>query len=764
MNTKKILKKLPYYFLLALLTMGAVAIIGFLSFSGMYALWPIISLALSSFILSVAYEGEIYFQNIKGSLNKLFKPNYLKYQLARDYLLEQFTKKIDPIDTSAEDCPQFFKVYEARLRKLHKFSHKRLDAKSQLKKRQLEKNLNDLEKWFSTQLFSSKTKNQQLTDYEISLRNWIKSNQQNESQQLLKERNSTHKAVKFGSGIAGVLMGIGITYLLVEAFAVLPFLAGISAAALPFIIIPLALVAGAAYTLLIYNAATDMIHNKTLNKWYTTLSKDFEKGITVRHVAIAGAAVLLLALNIVLTLCTAGTWWTIVTKGKPLFSWMANTLKYVFAVTISTIIGCAQLIFNLQNTSDSLDLIYDAIMAESSIFTKIAKHFVVTFDHIIATENWLQILNPFRLLLKLTVTPLRLIAFFGHLISIGVTADRVPGLPEIVTAILGIISEGFEDLHYFVGDLFHADHHHHDTKGMLKERLGAGHSHDHSADLPTRLIHLIFSPVYLAATGWDYLATRTGDPLSRLVHFLLSPIYYVAQAFDFTINENKTTNPCGLVKLTNEAKLSFAKLSEKLQGMNAVVMHKDELFYANQRTQEIKKIKVREENIYNYEWLKTKFVEGFKLADDEDLELIVSLTGRHGSVKPISWKDALDKQRGLPSEESVTIKPSADEPSDAGLELSLSLFLIDNFRKKDLQNPYLSKAIAQEKDEGLQNLRTDLSEMQDPTKEAIKQRIIQESANPVHAKHRFFNQTSNTATKDFLANLYSRVDTAAVCA
>ena len=83
-------KKIPRYLALFLLTFGASLILGFLSFGGMFALWPILPLAFSAFVLSVAYEGEIYLQNIKGALNKLFKHNHLQRQLANNYLLNNF--------------------------------------------------------------------------------------------------------------------------------------------------------------------------------------------------------------------------------------------------------------------------------------------------------------------------------------------------------------------------------------------------------------------------------------------------------------------------------------------------------------------------------------------------------------------------------------------------------------------------------------------------------------------------------------------------
>src|SRR5262249_20815004 len=144
----------------------------------------------------------------------------------------------------------------------------------------------------------------------------------------------------------------------------------------------------------------------------------------------------------------------------------------------------------------------------------------------------LQRLNPFRIILKLTYTPLRLLLFFGHLISIGVSADRLPGIPEIVSAILGIISEGFEDLHYFIGDFFHTKHKHHGTKDLIKERF-AENGHNHDEDIPTRVLRFLFTPLFYLAALWDHGAS----------HFV-----------------DKEREPLSFIKLLPEAELSLEKL------------------------------------------------------------------------------------------------------------------------------------------------------------------------------------------------------------
>ncbi|CEK12025.1 hypothetical protein [Legionella hackeliae] len=540
-------KKIPYYLLLILLTMGASLILGFLSFGGMFVLSPALSLALGSFVLSVAYEGEIYLQNIKGALNKLFfKREYLKHHLANEYLLTHFP------NTADENCPEFFKDYEKQLKLLHLFAHKKLDKQSLADKQRIEKTLRNMEKWFAQQL-SGQVSNQTLSDsetttvniYENQLKQWLSNHDQEEWQTKLKERRAHFNKVKLFSLLASIFMGFGTTYLLVEAFAAIPLLAAISMTALPFLIVPMAIIAGAAYGFLTYNAVTDMINNDTIRKWYNKIRHNLSEGLTVRSVFIATVAILLVGLAVALTVCTAGTWWTVVKHTRPIFTWMEKIPSFVMGVIHPVVTGMSSLVFNLQNTSESLDIIDKATQVKHGFLKRFGKSIVEGWQNLKARENWLQIVNPARILLKLTVTPLRIVFFLGHLISIGVTADRVPGVPEIVSALLGIISEGFEDAHYFFdhshdGHQHHHDdehHHHHSdshevemqdihqhtnkpskqTKALLKERLSAGHGHDHSVDIPTRVIKGFFFLFYIAAAKWDSWASQRNEGTFRHV-------------------------------------------------------------------------------------------------------------------------------------------------------------------------------------------------------------------------------------------------------
>ncbi len=503
-------KKIPYFLLLLLLVPGASLIIGLMSFGGTLAVltslpWilPVaLPLALLAFGLAVAYEGEIYLQNLKGAFNKLFlKSNYLKRRLANEFLQRYFPE-------SAEGRPEFFDDYEKQLKLLSQFDQGFLSKERAKQRKLIVKKINQMEKYFAKQLFSAPFL-APLSPYQKELGKWLNSHGyiiRREWQERLQRRRNYYTAAKIFSLLTSVFMGLGTTYLLGEAFAAIPFLAAIPLATLPFIILPMAILAGIAYGFLIYNAITDMVNNNTFRKWYDKIRNDLRREISFKTVFFAALALSILALNIALTVCTAGTWWTVAKNTKPIFEWMIKIPGFVMGVLNPLITGISALIFNLENTSETLEFIVDATKTKRHFWRNLVNNTQEWFSTLRSKENWGQILNPFRILLKITVTPLRIILFLGHLVSIGVTADRMPGIPEIASALLGIISEGFEDMHYFFGHSHEG--HTHSTRDLIKERLEESHGHDHSSDLPTKLVKFLFAPLYLLATLWDWGASR----------------------------------------------------------------------------------------------------------------------------------------------------------------------------------------------------------------------------------------------------------------
>lgn len=721
------LRKIPNYLLPWLLTLGASLIIGFLSFTGMLTIVPLLSLAIAAFVLSVAYEGEIYLQNIKSALNKLFfKRDYLQNHLANEFLMKSFTKGL--VDTADENCPQFFKDYGAQLKLLHKFDHKRLNKDSKKTKKQIKKTLRDMEKWFALQLFSSADETD-LTLYESKLRDWLKENGQANIQELFQKRQKTFNAVKVFSVLAGIFMSIGTTYLLIDAFAALPILAAISFTALPAIILPLAILAGVAYGFLIYNAVTDMINNDSVRKWSNKIVKDLKEGITFRSATIAVAAVVLVLLTGALTFCTAGTWWTVAKNTRPLFAWMSK-IPNIIASGLFVITGSAQLIFNLENVFSSLKLIRDAFKSEDSMWRRIGHIFSKEFKAMRNNENLLQLLNLPRLILLLTFVPLRMIVFLGHLIGIAVSSDRVPGIPELASSGLGFTSEFFEDFHYFFGDLFHTHKHDHDTKSLIKERLKEGHGHDHSRDIPTQLLKLLFAPLFYAAAGWDWAATR-------LVR--------------------KPRQECELLQMDTKPH-KFKELG--LEGKSAVILYNDDqLYYADASKKKVIKLRLNETNEAAIAGLKAAIIEPSQPAKANELDLIFSLTGQHNRDTSLSWEDALRRQTGEAKEESVTLKKKAQQPSDAW-KVEQSALRISKYIDKHLSSVSLDpRGHAPKKIEQLKQLRNEVRHLDNPTEENIKACIAadaERNKEGVYNKQRhdypFFRPKANinTRTQTFL--------------
>ncbi len=474
------LKKIPYYLALFLLTAGASLILGFLSFSGMYALYPFISLAFTTFTLSVIYEMQIYLENIVSAFKKLFQVDYLEQHLAQDYLETLFPENepmdYEPFFAAANNYPQFIQDY-ARQHQLLAATNSNSSHHSLIAEQ-----LEELQEWFASELFNNQDAPSSMSQYSKELQQWLQANGQKQSQEQLKQRRTQFQYVKLFSTLSALFMGLGSTYLLVEAFSAIPFFVAIPFALWPAIIVPMALIAGTAYGFLTYNTITDLINNDSIRTWYNTLKQDIaQKGWTGRTVLLTALTIGLTTLSLALTICTAGTWWTIATNARPLFSWMSKMPTAIMGVINPIITALSAIFFNIENVLGTLQLFYKTLKSEESLGQNLARFFSETWNRLRATENSLQIANPFRLLLSIGLPISRITLFFGHLWSIALTSDRMPGVPQPVSAGIALASEGAEDSHYFA---------------------------ESEEDIPTRLLHLLATPIYLLATLWDVIASQ----------------------------------------------------------------------------------------------------------------------------------------------------------------------------------------------------------------------------------------------------------------
>lgn len=477
------------YLILALST-GASLILGLLSFGGMYAFWPALTPAASGFGLSVVYEFEIYSQNLTRAFEKLMSNDYFEKQLPKYYLKQHFqTKSVD-----SNRLP-FFDAYETALRTKNTQELDYLEAL-------FDEQINNTESSYkTTYAYNKHTENL----YDFLPAKGI----HNEYKKSAARRKIYIPALKAFALLTMLSMSLGTSYLLVEFFSLVPWLAAMPAV-LPIIIVPLSVLGGVAYGLLTFNAVTNLMANNTVLNWAQKIRKG---GWSLSNITMGATAGLLFALALTLTICTAGTWWTIAQQVRPLFGWMQRLPSAFMSVINPIIMWFSSLSFNIENTSGTLHELFpesdcnDPTNTNPSLWEKIKIASSNTFTHLREKENILQWLNPFRIIL-LPILSLRYVFFAGHLLSIGVTADRIPGLSQYVSSFLGGLSEGFEDWDYFFGE----DAHPNTLHALLHDRLSESQGHNHEKDLPSKLVELLAVPFYYASAHWDaYFSTFNHD-------------------------------------------------------------------------------------------------------------------------------------------------------------------------------------------------------------------------------------------------------------
>lgn len=325
---------------------------------------------------------------------------------------------------------------------------------------------------------------------------------------------------------AGIVMGLGTTYLITESFASMPLLAAISLSAFPGIIVPLALIAGGAYGLLIYNSMTDMLLNNPFTKFFDRMRANTQN-TSLKSKLMLGVTTFLFLLTMLLTYCTIGTWLTIFHQHKPLFALMSLLPKVILNIIIPAFIGLSILPFSIQSIANTLDNIEEDpsfnhfidLWAKGNLFNTIweaipknaAQRDTLLWKYLIpkflgvsaeefAQETIEQKWNPYRILLRLLFEPLEKLLFTGHLYSAAVTGDQVEGLSKFWSL---VINGGFELVEDY--DYLYPNHvHRRDASAMVKNSFQGSDDHNHDNTIPLRLLKYLFDPLIRRAAQWDY--------------------------------------------------------------------------------------------------------------------------------------------------------------------------------------------------------------------------------------------------------------------
>ncbi|WP_454786112.1 hypothetical protein [Legionella sp. WA2024007413] len=96
--------------------------------------------------------------------------------------------------------------------------------------------------------------------------------------------------------------------------------------------------------------------------------------------------------------------------------------------------------------------------------------------------------------------------------------------------------------------------------------------------------------------------------------------------------------PCGLLKVSvDPTKFNFKNGMDKvLENKNAVILYNGDLYYASPKDFHICKLNPQNSNQDDFNLLKSKCTDTYHVADEEELELIVRVTGRTQHVKAAS--------------------------------------------------------------------------------------------------------------------------------
>jgi hypothetical protein len=310
-----------------------------------------------------------------------------------------------------------------------------------------------------------------------------------------KDTSLKNVTISIFSIIAAVLMTIGGTFLLTETITAIPFLANIALFTNPILLGALAILGGISYGLLTYNALYNFtVKNKFQKTWaqikQNFLQKKFLSGVMTGF---------FLLLTIGLTICTAGTWLTIARQGRSAINFLNSLPFFIMGILQPVFTGIASLAFNFLNIIKSINLIERTFTEEN--FNKTFNAKKTKFLSFFKNNNWKQIINPLNIIVFCLKQPLIILGFIGHLVSIAMTSDRVPGIAPIYSAVLGFINEFVEDLHFFFNDK-DDDHDHKHEKCH----------HNHEKDLPKIAIDALFRHVEHYSDKWHrFFASPTNQ-------------------------------------------------------------------------------------------------------------------------------------------------------------------------------------------------------------------------------------------------------------
>lgn len=473
------------YAIALFLTIGTVLSTGFLSFSGLWVIYPYTIPAIFAFFLSGVIEGKVFGVSIFKGLARL---KLLTSNADKHLLFWELNKYVEISSFQNKYTCDFLKDYCAQRKKYKALKNKSNVDGEDVK--EAKKRLEELKTFFY----------QQLKEPEHTVTSYISKELREVS---LHELKSAKKSVAFLRFFWAISIIVGIVSGFVTAFAVQEAITvglawSLSAMALSAIIWPVALFAAIGATFLLYYVMTDIVKNDLISeaciKTFRLFKRKDKEPISAYLLRLASLSIVVIGvigLTVFATAASGGTCWIAMQKGVKLLvpklptfvAYCASAilipisfstdLIYAFSTTFQTIDTCKKIFFSMvERAKHPLKTIISSCVNIKNNLKKTKQE-----------ETWIQFLNPFRILAQLIISPIQSFIFVGHLISVGLTTDRFFNVPPLLVAGVCTVSEGLQDFSFLTTqDEDHTD--------QMKD----DHDHQNLLQLP---LQVLFSPLLL---------------------------------------------------------------------------------------------------------------------------------------------------------------------------------------------------------------------------------------------------------------------------
>jgi hypothetical protein len=557
------------YVIATFLTTGTVLSVGFLSFSGLWIIYPYVIPAVLAFFLAGIIEGKVYGTSIFKGLGrlKLLTANAQKHLFFIE-LNKFISHKESQNESWLENQSQSLKDYCGKREKYKSLKKDSQTGKNVLK--DAKESLDGVKNFLYEEVRASNISDEKLKEF---------------AKPLLKSAKHSAWFLRFFwivSLSVGVVSGFATAFAVNEAITI-GLALSLSATALSAIIWPVAIFAAIGATFLLYYVITDIVKNDTVEKAVSKVCELFKRkedenkkeplaAYVIRLIALSLVAVGITAITVFATAASAGTCWIIMRQGinlllpkLPIFlAYCTSAILIPIGFTTDLIYGFSTTLLTINNCKGMFVAIFRVIQNPVEKF----KSFIKAKLASVKDESWGQFFNPFRIIAKLVILPLQALVFIGHLISIGLTTDRFFSVPPSLVAIFCAISEGLQDLSFFTTEEDDHSHDDHDHGNLLQlplqvilspllliagihywafnkcasgNKLNFFEAITQSFGLP--LLNIVFFPLLLPSAIWDWTFKKSGNNSTFYVFVKKSfDVHSHADHSEASVSESKSSS------------------------------------------------------------------------------------------------------------------------------------------------------------------------------------------------------------------------------